>query len=64
MMDDSPLSSSSLLIAISEYSRRNRMNQEEKETFKKMDDLETILGAGFLLMADQVEYDHVHQLSE
>lgn len=40
------------------------MNQEEKETFKKMDDLETILGAGFLLMADQVEYDHVHQLSE
>jgi hypothetical protein len=31
------------------------MNQEERAAFEQMTDLETILGAGFLLMAEDAE---------
>jgi hypothetical protein len=33
----------------------DRMNQEERAAFEQMTDLETILGAGFLLTAEDAE---------
>jgi len=40
------------------------MNQEERAVFEQMTDPITILGAGFLLMADQAERDRLARIED
>ena len=40
------------------------MDKQERAAFEQMTDLETILGAGFLLMADQAERDRLARIED